>query len=317
MLARHAENLFWLGRYMERAENTVRMLEVTYQASVEAHDSRPETEQWSELLEVLFLEDEIDPGLLAEIGPLLVADDANHASVVSLVRRSRENARATREWLPSELWEAVNGFLLELRTDDLARSMRLRPYEVFRRVKAWCHTVVGAAEATLPRGEVYNFVGLGRMLERGSTSSRVLSVWNRRLGGFTGRADFSEWVKLLRSMGSYESYLRVHQTSMTPNLVLEFLLRSPELPRSVLYTVTRAEGHLTFLGQGGLGQAALRSVGRLRSSVEYTESIGLAIDELARFLDSVEAGILQLARTVETDYFHAAPDASLHAYEVF
>lgn len=317
MLARHAEDLFWIGRYLERAENTVRMVDVTYHAVLEAYGTRPVEELWVELTEVLFLEDEItEPG--PGLGPRLIADESNPASVMWLLRRARDNARTTREWLSAEFWEAINGLLLDWRTADLASQVELRPYDVFRVVKAGLHTLAGVAEGTMPRAEGYLFFDLGRMIERASMATRVLSVWHRRLGGFAASAAFTEWVVLLKSLAAYEAYIRAHRASMVPERVLEFLLRSPELPRSVHYTMTRVESHLTELAGGEVGHRARRAVGRLRSSVEYTESANLDRDQLAEFLDATERSILELARTIEADYFQVtAADATLHSYEAF
>lgn len=318
MLARHAEDLFWIGRNLERAENTVRMLDVTYHAVLEAQSSRPSDELWAELLEALFLEDEIDAGRGPAIGPLLVADTGQPSSVVSLLGRARDNARGTREWLSSEFWEAINGLLLDLAASDLPRHVAHRPYDAFRTVKAGCHMLTGVAEAMMPRGEGYVFLELGRMIERGSMTARVLSVWHRQLGGFTGSAAFLEWVTLLKTLAAYEAYLRVHRAAMVPDRVLEFLLRSPTLPRSILFTLTRAEHHLSRLPGGEVGHPTRRAAGRIRSSVEFTESTGLDHHRLQEFLEDLEEGILDLGRTMEGDYFQVtASDATLHSYEAF
>jgi uncharacterized alpha-E superfamily protein len=317
MLARHAEDLFWIGRYLERAENTVRMVDVTYHAVLESYGTRAVEELWAELAEVLFLEDEIarpDAGL----GPLLIADESNPASVMWLLRRARDNARTTREWLSAEFWEAINGLLWDWQAADLGSGVELKPYDVFRVVKAGLHTLTGVAEATMPRAEGYQFFDLGRMIERASLSTRVLAVWHRRLGGFSDSAAFTEWVVLLKSLAAYEAYIRAHRASLVPERVLEFLLRSPELPRSVHYTLTRVESHLSELAAGSIGQRPRRAVGRLRSSVEFAEPAYLDRDQLAEFLDATERAILELARMIEAEYFQvSAADATLHAYEAF
>lgn len=178
--------------------------------------------------------------------------------------------------------------------------------------------LTGVGEATMPRGEGYAFLELGRMVERGSMSTRVLSVWHRRLGGFTGTAAFTEWVTLLKTLAAYEAYLRVHRASMVPERVLEFLLRSPDLPRSILFALRRVETHLESLAAPDVGHSSRLCVGRVRSSVEFTQSSLLDSAALSEFLTSIETSILELARHIEADYFQVtASDATLHVYEAF
>jgi uncharacterized alpha-E superfamily protein len=316
MLSRHAEDLFWIGRYIERAEDSARLLDVTYHTVLEAGTDRPPEELWAELLETLFLEDEVPAAESGEqVGELLIADRGYPGSLPSIIGRARENARTTREWLSVEVWESLNDLHLDLGRIDLASLAPNRPYEVLQMVKSSCQAVHGALEGSMPRGEGYRFLILGQRLERALITARVLTVWHRRLGGFASPGAYAEWVKLLRSVSAYEAYLRSHRASMEGVRVLTFLLQSPDLPRSVISCLKLIESLLVELEFGG-GASLRRTAGRVRSNVEYVDVDTLG-DQLVPFLEEVESGILGLAREIERGYFRPSTGTFMHSYEAF
>jgi uncharacterized alpha-E superfamily protein len=313
MLARHAEDLFWIGRYLERAEDTARLLNVTLQTTLEATTPEGAGEPWTELLSLLYLDEEgegVDRGRVARF---VVADRSNPGSIASLVGRARDNARGVREWLTTELWEELNAFQLELAAMDLARALDARPYSVCELIRRRCETVVGVATVAMPRTEGYQFLTLGQLLERAGISARLLSVWHRRMLGMGRQAGFLEWTKILRSASAYEAYLREHHAMFDGSLVIPFLLGSRELPRSVLYCLEVAERQLVSLSRGPFGRTSLRAMGRVRSEVEFAEP-GLQGEALAAFLARVESGIQDLGLLIEDDYFRHV-DFGLHSYE--
>jgi uncharacterized alpha-E superfamily protein len=315
MLARHAENLFWIGRYVERAEDTARLLDVTYHGLLEAGSERAPELVWSEALEMLMLEDEGIEIVPDEIGELLIAARTEPGSLVSTVGRARENARTTRELLTSEVFEAINDLHLFLGSADLVGVVRDRPYEVLRTVKTSCQAVNGSVDASMPRGEGYHFFLIGQRLERALITSRVLRVWHRRLGGLASQAAFSEWVRLLRSVSAYEAYLRTYRASMGESQVIEFLVQSQRFPRSVLHCLQMVENLLSELASGEFGVAARREAGRLRSRVEFADLINLEDEALTQFLERIESGGLELTGSVERSYFRPAGPLFMHSYE--
>lgn len=313
MLARHAEDLFWIGRYLERAEDTARLLNVTYHTSLESGTADGMGEPWSELLTLLYLDEEGEGVDRASVARFVVADRANAGSIASLVGRARDNARGVREWLTSELWEEINSFYLELASMDLARALATRPYAVCELVRRRCETVVGVATVAMPRTEGYQFLTLGQLLERAGITARLLAVWHRRMLGMEGTAGFVEWTKVLRSASAYEAYLREHHAMFDGDRVIPFLLGSRELPRSVLYCLDVAERQLVSLARGSHGRGSLRAMGRVRSRVEYVEP-GLVGEGLDGFLTDLESDIQRLGTLIEADYFRHA-DVRLHAFE--
>lgn len=317
MLSRHAENLFWIGRYIERAEDTARLLDVTYHGLLEAGSERTPQEMWSEALEMLMLEDEGIEMDVDRIGERLIASRAEPGSLVSTVARARENARTTRELLSSEVFEAINDLHLFLRSTDLIAAARERPYEVLRRVKFSCQAVNGSIDASVARGEGYRFYLVGQRLERALITSRVLRVWHRRLGGLASQAAFSEWVRLLRTVSAYEAYLRTYRASMEESQVLEFLVQSRGFPRSLMHCLKLVEDLLEALVSNDIGSDVRREAGRLRSSVEFADLTHLDQRGLDDLLRNTEAGVLDLAGSVETTYFRPSGTVFMHSYEAF
>ena len=318
MLSRHAENLFWIGRYVERAEDTARLLDVTYHGLLEAGSERSAAEVWAECLEMLMLEDEGIEEVAGEtVGERLIADRSEPGSLVSIVGKARENARTTRELLSSEVFEAMNDLHLFLVGADLVTAARERPYEVLRTVKSSCQAVNGSVDASMPRGEGYRFFLIGQRLERALITTRVLRVWHRRALELGTQAAFGEWVRLLRSVSAYEAYLRTYRAAIEEANVMAFLLQSPDFPRSVLHCLRMVESLLEELGMGEPGGSVRRSSGRLRSEAEFADLARLSGQGLDRHLESLERGVLEIAGEIEKAYFRPAGPVFMHSYEAF
>ncbi|MDX1447773.1 MAG: alpha-E domain-containing protein [Acidimicrobiia bacterium] len=318
MLSRHAEDLFWIGRYVERAEDTARLLDVTQQSVLEAGSERTPEEIWWELLEVLFLDDVFDEMPEPDdVRRFLVSDQSNPSSIVSLIGHARENTRAVREWVSAEYWEAINALYLELRDTDFDDALDGTPYDLMRRVKASCQALTGIADSSLPRTEGYRFKVLGGAVERALITVRVVSVWQRRLGGFSGTAAFPEWVKLLKSLSGYEAYLREFRAAMRPDLVLEFLLQAEHFPRSLHYCMNLAEQQLRTIATDSVGSASLRWAGRLAAELRYAEPRQFSESDLTEALSQFEEDLLNLPLVIETDYFRPSADAALHSYRTY
>jgi uncharacterized alpha-E superfamily protein len=201
MLARHAEDLFWIGRYLERAEDTSRMLDVTYHGLLESSVEDP-TIVWRELVKVLHLEQDFEArGIECSEGPVsefLVLDHENGGSIVSSIACARDNARTVRERISTELWEAINTLHLELGARDLRADLQRQPYELYRIVKARCQMITGVAAETMPRDDGWRFLVLGRMLERAEMTCRLLSVrWVQR-GSPDPQATYQHWGAVLK-----------------------------------------------------------------------------------------------------------------------
>ncbi len=320
MLARHAEDFFWTGRYLERAEDTARMLDVTYHGLLESPlaDSR---EVWLALLRVLQLEQgftERGDGTATgvEVAEFLVLDATNPGSIVAAVTRARDDARNVRERISTELWEAINGFYLALRARDLRADLEREPYELYRMVKSRCQAVVGVAAETMARDDGWRFLQLGRLLERAEMTTRLARVRRQQHDAADATEIFRHWVALLRSVAAFEAYLRRCSGAIHAAGVLEFLLCSREFPRSVLFCVRAVEEELSQLSGGERPSHPRRLLGRVRAELEYLEIRDLQRDALEAFLAEVQTGLFQVASAVEREYFPSGGEAALHALAV-
>lgn len=319
MLARHAEDFFWTGRYLERAEDTARMLDIAYHGLVESPLADP-TEVWSALLRVLQLERAFQTGrgtpAGAEVAEFLVLDARNPGSIISAVARARDDARNVRERISTELWEAINTFYLELRARDLRADLERHPYDLYRMVKSRCQTIVGVAVETMVRDDGWRFLHLGRLLERAEMTSRLLSVRWLQHGASDPQETFRHRVALLRSVAAFEAYLRTHGGAIHAAAVLEFLLCSQDFPRSVLFCVRAAEEEVARLAAYERPTHTHRLLGRLRADLEYLD-IGEMLEQgLERFLERFQQGICEVADAVAVQFFRSGSDAELHALAV-
>ncbi len=314
MLARLAENLFWMGRYLARAEETARLVDVTYHRLLEA----PPTEvasSWEALLEQLHVVehylDAQDGEEFSAIRPddvlrFLVTEEANPSSVVAAMQRVRENARTVRELVSNELWTAVNELHLRLGERDLAAELSDRPYEVFRTVIRGCQTVQGVAFETMPRDEPYMFLALGQMLERAEMTARLVDVRYEQL---LDDPSPQHRVALLRSIGALESYRRRFGASTDPEDILALLLLDEEHPRSVLFALDRAEGALRRIGNGR--GRSLRAVGRARAGLRYRDVDELLDAGLHDFLGALQGRVRDASDAIAHEFFRQVPPGAM------
>jgi uncharacterized alpha-E superfamily protein len=315
MLARDAENLFWIGRYLERAEDTARLLDVTYHGLLEATAAEQRV-AWRGVLEAVGLEDAFvatkEPLSAAAVSKFLVRDESNPGSILSAVEAARENARTVRESLSTECWEAINSFCLELRARNIANDVEHQPHELYGFIRQECQAVSGVASETLSRDEGWRFLRLGWNLERAEWTCRLLRVRQVHLDA----AGFHEWVGTLRSASALEAYRRTYRSSMDPADVVEFLLLSRTFPRSVFFSVRSAEDSLRVL-QGEEDGAPLRLVGRLRAELEFADVRELMSGDLEGELFRIERAIRGVCTAVGVQYFINTHDFDLHSLQLF
>jgi uncharacterized alpha-E superfamily protein len=314
MLARHAEDLFWIGRYLERAEDTARMLDVTYHGLLEG-GSTDAASAWQLLLEALHLaqpfrarHDSVSPRAVAEF---LVADAAQPSSIIAAIARARENARNVREHLSTELWEALNTCFLELRARDLSTELAGQPHELYREIRTRCQTIAGACAETMPRADPWRFLLLGRLIERAEMTCRMLRVRSSR---GAARSGFHDFLLVLNSVSAFGAYTRVHGADIDPARVIAFLLLAPDFPRSVLYCVRGTDQVLEQLDTGAPGARARRTLGRVRAELEYQDPEEVRASGELSVLDRAQAGILEVAERIEETFFASGPQPQRHIF---
>ena len=314
MLARHAENLFWAGRYLERAEDAARLLDVTYHGQLQAMPW--ETDQaWADLVRTLGLEIDFDSTnaepSAASVSRFIVHGEANLSSIDVSVGRARENIRSVREMVPTELWEALNAFYLELGTRDLAFEVENQPHALCGDVKRRCQTVAGVAAETMNRDEAWQFLQIGWMLERAAMTCRLLDVRYPQLVEAGPSGGFHLWLATLKSAAGAEAFRRTYRGSISPTDVIDFLLLSDTFPRSVYYCLKTAEGAVRRIPSHDGRTRPERLLGQLRSQLEYLDLQELVAGEAHAEFDRLRRSIEQVGEAVALQFFRNSEELSL------
>lgn len=291
MLSRIAESLFWIGRYVERAECTARILDVHVQRVLE-DPWLDEDSAGAELLAVMGVVGHTGPADARRVTEMLAYDPANASSITGSISAARENARGARVVVSSDVWECLNATWNDLpHTEELAR--RLGPHVYFRYVRERTAMLAGLVDATLARDDGWRFLVLGRSLERVDMTARLLS------SSISEGPNSQSWVSLLRSCGAHEAYLRTYRRAVDAARVAEFLLLDRLFPRSVYWSLALAEQILAELDterglvRSTVDDAARRTVGRTRTELEFR-----SIDELAAQMPDLLASLQRTCSAV-------------------
>ena len=241
MLSRLAESLYWIGRYVERAENTARLLNVNYYATLEAGGRV--SEEWRPLLEISGTKggfsEQYGRADAHSVAAWLAFDRSNASSIASSLARARENARGLRDRIPSEMWEELNLAYLDLCFQNVDVLARDGLFEYCSAARDASQMFFGIAFATLPRDEGWSFMRAGQMLERGDNLLRLLQVrYSVRSPSTPAQAavDNHRWMAVLKTVSAYEAFRKSEHGGLDPRAIARFLLLNPYFPRSVRYS---------------------------------------------------------------------------------
>jgi uncharacterized alpha-E superfamily protein len=295
MLSRIAESLFWIGRYVERAEDTARILDVQTQLLVEdpTVDVRATCESVLAIMGVPVLADE--PVGTAELLQRLAYDPNSPASIHATLRNAREVARRARETLSTSMWEAVN---TTWRAIPSGRFEGMQPPVAMGWVRDRAALINGTADATMPRDDGWQFLMLGRSIERADMTARLVAA--------ASLSTSSAWTTSLRACGGYESFLRTYKGLETDREAAEFLVLDRLFPRSVVFALSRAEQCLDNLessGQrAGFQNEAQRLLGRTRAELEY-RALADVLTDLPHEMERLQRTCAQATDAVTRRYF--------------
>jgi uncharacterized alpha-E superfamily protein len=309
MLSRIAESLFWIGRYVERADDTARILDAFLARLLEDPWADEDT-QCRSLLAILGAQPPADTRLTSgDALERLAFDTTDPSSIAGAVAAARENARGARETISSEMWESLNVTWHTLPSRRMAAE-RLGPTLFLSFVRERAAVLNGLAESTMSRDEGWRFLVLGRSLERVDMTARLLSV---QLVSASGDG---EWRTVLRACGADESFLRTHGGTLAGQQVAEFLMLDRLFPRSALHALTTAEQCLRELApsteRAGVTDPARRPIGQVRTRLEYTD-VGTLLAELPTHLRALQYATAAASAAVTQRYFeHAAPVTWAH-----
>ncbi|MDB5103548.1 MAG: hypothetical protein JWP91_1237 [Fibrobacteres bacterium] len=316
MLSRVADSIYWMARYIERAENVARYVDVALQSSLDGQKNPGS--QWMPLVAAagdrgMFLEKYGEAMASREGGDavmrFLAFDQEYPNSIVSCVTKARENARQVRGSLALEAWEHLNKFYHFLISAEARRRAVESPHDFFSEIRTASYLFEGIVESTMSRGEEWNFMKLGRALERADQTSRILDVKYFILlptpSDVGSVVDDLLWAALLHSVSGYEMFRRRHGRIL-PEKVVDFLVLDREFPRAVLFCLERAEECLLNLSgtpMGSFRNNAEKQVSRLRANLAYTNVEEVISQGLHEFLDNLQNGLNQVGEGIFETFF--------------
>lgn len=317
MLSRVANSVYWMHRYIERAENYARFMSVNFNLAL---DLPPNVEQqWEPLLiatadDVLFAK-YYDQPTRENVIQFMTFDKRNPNSIVSCLSNARENARTIREVISKEMWEHLNQFYLKVRdTSPKQQRGQVQAQHFFTDIRNDTQLFYGIIDATITRNEAWHFGRLGRFLERADKTSRFLDVKYFTLlpevEAVGSTLDLMIWSAVLKSVSAYNMH-RQQYRALTPSSIVEFLILDKLFPRAVAHCIRQAELSLYEISGNnithGFGNAAERSMSKLRVEIEFTETADIFKTGLHQYLDSFQTRTNEIGTAIFETYFDLKP----------
>jgi uncharacterized alpha-E superfamily protein len=313
MLSRTADHLFWMSRYTERAENTARMLNVVHETALLPQSAERAQEGWLGMLSI----SELIPAYTARHGAVtrdgvldfMVRDGSNPSSILSCLRAARENARAVRGALTSEVWETQNQTWLEVNRMLAEGAFERDPGQFFEWVKYRSHLSRGVTLGTMLQDEAFHFLRLGTFLERADNTARLLDVkFHAVESEFHGlapvrehEADFYHWSAVLRSVSAFEVYRKVYRDAISPERVAELLILRSDMPRSLHASLREVVDNLAQVSNGHSADTERRA-GRLLADLQYGRIDEILATGLHAFLTQFLDRVNDLGAGVSRDF---------------
>lgn len=338
MLSRTADHLFWMARYIERAENTARMLDVTWSMALLPQSADEAERGWRAVLGISELQHAYDRRYPAvtqrDVLDFLVRDPGNPSSVYCCLQAARENARAVRGSLTTEVWETQNDTWLELQARLKSRLLEREPQEFFEWIKFRSHVARGVSTGTMLADEAFRFLHLGTFLERADNTARLIDVkfhgspaplrlrqrlqWQTqaRAGAVQSQSqdaaapdadtldhhlDFYYWAAILRSVSAFEIYRKVFRDVITPGRVAELLILRDDMPRSLLACLNEVCLNLEKVRNARSSETERRA-GLLRAELMYGRIEEIEARGLHAYLTSFLERVNDLGGRISQDF---------------
>jgi uncharacterized alpha-E superfamily protein len=310
MLARVADSIYWMSRYVERAENVARFIEVNLYLMLDLPVGS--AQQWQPLVDTTGdaarFAKRYGTATQRNVIQFLTFDQENVNSIRSCLRSARENARSVREIISSEMWEQLNEFYLMVNS---AAADAADPQDLFASVRRAGHLFAGVTDATMTHNESWHFCRLGRMLERADKTSRILDVKYFLLlptaADVGTTSDDIQWAAVLRSASAFEMYRKRHGR-IAPDRIVEFLLFENEFPRAIQYCLVRARGSVHAISgtpAGVFRHPVERLFGELCSELAYARVEAIITAGLHEYLDRLQNKMNQVGTGVSETFFAA------------
>ena len=315
MLSRVADSLYWMSRYIERAENNARIAGVHLQLLLDLTNpsgAGPQ-QQWDPIISSLE-ENEFFSSLYDNPDGKAVIDfvslqEKNPNSIHSCLTLARENARTTSEQISSEMWEQINRLYLFVKSDPAKKLARTSPYEFFKLIIAGSHLFQGITDATMTHGEGWDFIRIGKLLERADCTSRILDVKyhillpsGEKVGG---NVDTIQWMSVLRSCSALEAYRKLYVGQVAPWKVAEFVITHADFPRSIRFSVDSLDAALHRISGSSethYANEVERLSGRLRSDLDYVTIGDIFKFGLHEYLEQIQERLVEISNAMHATY---------------
>jgi len=316
MLSRTASTLYWMSRYVERAENSARILDVAYRMSLLTKDPDLQDQEWFAPLNItgtLFPFSGRHSIVCAkEVLHFLALDPDNPSSIYNCSRQARENARAVRGTITSEMWEVLNATWLEMQNMDEDRLYARGISAFFDWVKERSHLFRGVTFGTIRRDEAFQFHRLGTYMERGDNTARILDVkYHVLLPSVTdvgGAVDYYQWSAVLRSVSAFESYRKVYRDTITPLRIAELLMLRDDIPRSMRFCMRDVYNILVDV-ENRTSAEATRQAGEINASLQFGRMSDIFSTGLHEYLTDFLSATDKLGDEINRSFF--APELQI------
>lgn len=305
MLSRVAERVYWMSRYLERLENTARVIQVFSHVMLDLPEGM--SPDWDVLLKIMSIETAFDEHYSVKnernVIKFLLADDDNPVSLLNNIRYGRENARTTREVFPSESWEIINELYHFLKDEAVHSVARSRRYELLIHTIEKCQMLTGLLEGSLNRDYTLRFLQLGRKIERADMTTRILDVAAAVLlerKDAPMQFDDLLWVNLLQSFGGLQSYRLTKGPAVTAVDVIDFMIKDVCFPRSIWYSLKSVDFQL---GELPRSDAVRKTVVRTRNKIQRMNTEEILDKGLTAYLDRIQLDLIGIHNDIHETWF--------------
>jgi uncharacterized alpha-E superfamily protein len=315
MLSRIADSLFWIARYMERAEDTARILDVNYHMLLEQSQQTIRL-RWEPLVHMTGEQEEFfklyQVANTQTVFEFLAFDERNANSILQCIFRARENARTIRDRISREMWQDINSLYHSVSHFRAEEELAVGPHRFCDTIRSGCHRFHGVSDDTLPHDEGWQFLQMGRALERADMTARIVDVEYHNLVERVNpgeKPDNHQWMAVLKSVAAYEIYRRQYHSRIEPERVAEMLILHPQHPRSIRFNVQTVQGALRAISGAGVGyyaNEAERLTGRMMTSLAYDRIEDIFARGLHPYLTDVQKTSRQVGYQIAKTYFYYA-----------
>ncbi len=309
MLSRIAESLFWMNRYVERAEGIMRMLQINFVTSLDKNEK--EHYNWQPVLQIFtYLDDasieKIKDNTQATLR-YIITDKSNDNSIRSIITKARENARGVQDHITKETWESINEYYQKVNSKHMEQLLDSgEQLYVINTLIEHSLYFYGVAEVTMPRGEGWNFMNMGKFIERGVQTAAILDIKFSDIDyDINNPMDIPYWKNLLLSVSGFEYYMKSYHTGLQTQNVLDMIIMNTNFPRSILYSVKKVSHIMDKIVHDSpeADQDLQKTIGRLRSKIEYSDLQTISRIGLHDYLEEIITDIYAFSDKLSKVYF--------------